>query len=143
MSRLCLFCTEKFNFFWKVGYQELALEWAIIFSYFWAFSIVTAQQQLQPQQLNNHNHNYMIEQKKRKNQKTKVIILYKETPKQFLNPTQTLKSQNDPKSKSKLKLIIEQNKLGLSWAKLSQPWDKSSCGVGNWHMIILGNNHID
>ena len=35
--------------------------------------------------------NYMIEQKKSKTQKTKVISLYEETPKQFLNPTPTPK----------------------------------------------------
>ena len=35
--------------------------------------------------------NYMIEQKYSKTQKIKVICLYEETPKQFLNPTQPQK----------------------------------------------------
>ena len=72
-------------------------------------NIVTSQQQPQPQQQTTitvvglrqsnrweyHTHhppgtqNYIIEQKKSKSQKTKVISLYQETPKQFLNPTPT------------------------------------------------------
>ena len=40
----------------------------------------------------------MIEQKESKTQKIKVISLYEETPKQFLNPTPKVK--NYPKIKS-------------------------------------------
>ena len=50
----------------------------------------------------------MIEQKQSKTQKTKVISLYEETPKQFLNPTSgPEKVKNDPKIKSISKARIE------------------------------------
>ena len=45
--------------------------------------------------------NYMIEQKQSNTLKTKVIGLYKETPKQFLNPTPTPKIAHQGPKKSK------------------------------------------
>ena len=58
--------------------------------------------------------NYMIEQKKKNTLKTKVISLYQETPKQFLNPTPTPKIARQGPKKSKMAPKLSQNQISES-----------------------------
>ena len=58
--------------------------------------------------------NYMIEQKQSKTQKTKVISLYQETPKQFLNPTPTPKIACQGPKTSKMTPKLSQNQMSES-----------------------------
>ena len=53
----------------------------------------------------------MIEQKKSKTQKTKVISLYEETPKHFLNPTPTPKIVDWGPKKSKMAPKLSQKQM--------------------------------
>ena len=54
-------------------------------------------------------HNYLIEQKQNNTLKTKVLSLYEETPKQFLNPTLTPKMAHQGPKKLKMTPKSSQN----------------------------------